>query len=92
MAKGRKTGGRRAGTPNKSTAEVKAYAQQFDKEAIDILMAIARNKKAHEKARVAAAILGLGDLTGMVVPPRLPARAGHGPHQRGSGPRPACPC
>lgn len=54
MAQGRKTGGRRRGTPNKATADVKAYAQQFTTEAVDILMAIAR-QGAIEVARVMAA-------------------------------------
>ena len=54
MARGRKTGGRTKGTPNKTTAEVKKHAQQYDKESIDLLMAIGRNVKADEKARVMA--------------------------------------
>lgn len=54
MAQGRKTGGRAKGTPNKATAEVKAYAQQFTKEAIDGLVAIARNPAYAEMARVIA--------------------------------------
>jgi len=54
MAKGRKTGGRVKGTPNKATAEVRAYAQQYSTECIDGLMAIARNKKCVDVARVMA--------------------------------------
>ncbi len=34
MAKGQKTGGRTAGTPNKATAEVKAIAQKYGPDAI----------------------------------------------------------
>ncbi len=42
MAAGRKkgtekTGGRRKGTPNKSTVQVRAYAQEFGEDAISIL-------------------------------------------------------
>ena len=54
MARGRKTGGRVKGTPNKATAEVKAYAQQFTKACIDGLMEIAMNTKAVDVARVMA--------------------------------------
>lgn len=54
MAQGRKTGGRTKGTPNKATAEVKAYAQQFTKQAIDILLQIALTGEV-EVARVMAA-------------------------------------
>jgi len=42
MAKGRKTGGRTKGTPNRSTGVLKAYAQQFDEEAIDFLVSVMR--------------------------------------------------
>lgn len=44
MAKGRKTGGRLKGTPNKSTAAIKAYAQQHDQEVIDFLIAVVRGQ------------------------------------------------
>ena len=43
MAKGHKTGGRRKGTPNKATAEVRALAQQYTAECIDRLAEIARD-------------------------------------------------
>lgn len=55
MAQGRKTGGRQKGTPNKATADVKAHAQQYTIEVIDILIEIARNAGAVEIARIAAA-------------------------------------
>ena len=35
-----KTGGRLKGTPNKSTAEIKAYAQEFGKDAISVISLI----------------------------------------------------
>lgn len=59
MAAGRKkgttkTGGRRAGTPNKSTAEVKAYAQKFGQDAIGILADLMYHSE-DEKTRIAAA-------------------------------------
>jgi hypothetical protein len=54
MALGRKTGGRVKGTPNKATAELKAYAQQFTKQAIDILVRIATSGE-NEVAAVMAA-------------------------------------
>lgn len=37
MAQGKKTGGRQAGTPNKSTAEVRAFARNYGPEAIELL-------------------------------------------------------
>ena len=59
MAAGRKkgtakTGGRRAGTPNKSTAEVKAYAQEFGQDAIGILTELMYHSE-DGKTRIAAA-------------------------------------
>lgn len=53
MAKGRKTGGRVAGTPNKATRALKEYAQQFTQEAIDGLVTLGRTAES-EQARVAA--------------------------------------
>ena len=49
-----KTGGRQAGTPNKFTAEVKAYAQEFGQDAIGILANL-MYKSENEKTRIAAA-------------------------------------
>lgn len=54
MAKGRKTGGRTKGTPNKATAALRVYAQRFTTEAIDGLVAIAKNRKCADVARVMA--------------------------------------
>lgn len=55
MAQGRKTGGRVKGTPNKATAEVKAYAQKYSTAAIDMLVQIMLSEAADAKARVMAA-------------------------------------
>ena len=54
MALGRKTGGRTAGTPNKRASELKAYAGKFTEEAINGLLAIAREDKMPPQARVGA--------------------------------------
>lgn len=53
MAKGIKTGGRKAGTPNKATADVKAVAGRYSAEAVDILIGIARASES-DAARVSA--------------------------------------
>ena len=53
--KGKKTGGRQKGTPNKTTGGVRAYALQFTQEMTDVLVAIARNTKASASARAYAA-------------------------------------
>lgn len=53
MAKGKKTGGRKAGTPNKLTADVKALACQYTPQAIAELARLA-TKAESETARVAA--------------------------------------
>ena len=54
MAKGIKTGGRKAGTPNKATAEVKELASKFAPAAIVELARLATEAES-EAARVAAA-------------------------------------
>ncbi len=61
MAKRQKTGGRRKGTPNKVTAEIRDAAQQYTVEALGGLAEIARNGDS-DAARVAAwkAILDRG--------------------------------
>ncbi len=53
MATGKKTGGRRKGTPNKATAEIRKYAQKYTKDALDGLAHIARTSES-DSARVAA--------------------------------------
>jgi hypothetical protein len=51
---GERRGGRQKGTPNKATAELKEYAGQFTKQAVDALVRIMAKGKS-EQARVAAA-------------------------------------
>jgi acylphosphatase len=53
MAKGRKTGGRVAGTPNKATADIKAIAQEYTPEAMKALKQIIQTGSP-DTARVAA--------------------------------------
>lgn len=55
MAHGVKTGGRQAGTPNKTTASVKELAQQYVEDALSVLSDIMRDDTAPHAARVAAA-------------------------------------
>ena len=55
MARGRKTGGRKAGTPNKATADIKAVAQEYGPQAIAVLVEIVNDKGAPHASRVAAA-------------------------------------
>lgn len=49
-----KSGGRKVGTPNKATASVKAIAQAYTVEAVEILVGIARDGDAPPAARVSA--------------------------------------
>lgn len=53
MAKGQKTGGRVAGTPNKATAEIKAIAQKHGPAAIKEAVRI-MTKSESDQARMAA--------------------------------------
>ena len=50
-----KTGGRKAGTLNKVTAEVRTLAQQHGEDAIQTLASIMRDPTRSETARIAAA-------------------------------------
>ena len=54
MAKGRKTGGRVAGTPNKATADLRELAGVYTKEAVLVLVTVMRGSPI-PAARVAAA-------------------------------------
>lgn len=54
MAIGRKTGGRKPGTPNKATAEIRDAAQRYTAEALGVLCDVMRTGTS-EQARVAAA-------------------------------------
>ena len=53
MAQGHKTGGRKAGTPNKATAELKTIARQYTDAAVKELARLAL-EAASEQARVSA--------------------------------------
>lgn len=53
MAQGVKTGGRKAGTPNKATAELKALAREYTGEAMERLVEVIRSTDS-DAARVAA--------------------------------------
>jgi len=50
---GRKTGGRQPGTPNKTTAEIRAVAQQYAPDALKELARLAMEAES-ESARIAA--------------------------------------
>ena len=67
MAKGQKTGGRKAGTPNKATSEIKAVAREYGPKAVAKLAELAglvdgTAAAESEQARIAAlnAILDRG--------------------------------
>ncbi|MEW9624687.1 hypothetical protein [Rhodanobacter geophilus] len=55
MASRKKTGGRKAGTPNKVMTDVRAVAQGYGCDAIEALAAIMHDATAPPAARVAAA-------------------------------------
>ena len=55
MAHGIKTGGRQAGTPNKTTASIREAAQQYTDEALKTLVEVMGDETAPHAARVAAA-------------------------------------
>lgn len=54
MAKGEKTGGRQAGTPNKANAELRQFAQKYTIDAVKGLLAIAKDTEVPPAARVGA--------------------------------------
>ena len=54
MAHGHKTGGRVAGTPNRSTASVRAIAGQYSAEAISTLVQLMRHSE-DDRTRLVAA-------------------------------------
>jgi hypothetical protein len=76
--KGQKTGGRRKGTPNHATADVKALASVYTAAAVRLLASVMLNTKAPLMARVMAADKLLDRACGR------PAQAHAGPS--GSGP------
>ena len=55
MASRVKTGGRQAGTPNKTTASIREAAQQYTDEALKTLVEVMGDETAPHAARVAAA-------------------------------------
>ena len=55
MANRVKTGGRQAGTPNKTTASIREAAQQYTDEALKTLVEVMGDETAPHAARVAAA-------------------------------------
>lgn len=52
--KGRKTGGRAKGVPNKATREIKALAQKYTNEALKTLVQVMQTSES-DQARVSAA-------------------------------------
>ena len=54
MAKGNKTGGRKKGTPNKATADIKAVAGEYSEQAVRTLVSVMDSSDS-DAARVAAA-------------------------------------
>lgn len=50
-----KIGGRQKGTPNKATADIRALAQRYGQDALDVLHDIMTDKQRPAAARVAAA-------------------------------------
>lgn len=57
MAKGKKTGGRKAGTPNKATADVKAAAQVYTSEAVEKLAYWMRSDNAKASVQACNSLL-----------------------------------
>ena len=57
MAHGVKTGGRQAGTPNKSTSSIKEVAQRYSIDAIETILSIMQDAQAPVSARLQAASL-----------------------------------
>lgn len=53
--KGTKTGGRKAGTPNKSTADLREAAQQFTADALQTLVDVMKDEGQPAAARISAA-------------------------------------
>lgn len=53
--KGTKTGGRKAGTPNKSTADLREAAQQFTADALQTLVDVMKDDGQPAAARISAA-------------------------------------
>ncbi len=54
MALGRKTGGRKKGTPNKVQSPIKEAAREYTQEALEILAGVMRDEAQPASARVSA--------------------------------------
>ena len=54
MAKGMKTGGRKVGTPNRATADIKAVTGAYTSEAVQTLVDLMRNETTPPAVRLAA--------------------------------------
>ena len=55
MAKGMKTGGRKVGTPNRATADIKAVTGAYTSEAVQTLVDLMRNENTPPAVRLSAA-------------------------------------
>ena len=88
--RGQKFGGRRPGTPNKVTAEIRDVARQYGPQAIATLVGLMRSSRS-EKVRMAAAELlldrGYGRVAQAVAGPLVNVNVGLPP----SGARPLSP-
>ena len=55
MAKGMKTGGRKVGTPNRATADIKAVTGAYTLESVGVLVDLMRNETTPPAVRLSAA-------------------------------------
>lgn len=79
MAKGRKTGGRSAGTPNKTTAEIREAARAHGDAALAVLARI-MTESVNDTARIAAAREILDRAYGKA-PQAITGEGGEGPQR-----------
>ena len=68
MAKGMKTGGRKAGTPNRVTASIKETAGAYSSEAVQTLVDLMRNETTPPAVKLSAANALLDRAHGKPVP------------------------
>lgn len=68
MAKGMKTGGRKVGTPNRATADIKAVTGAYTSEAVGVLVDLMRDETTPPQTRLAAANSLLDRAHGKPVP------------------------
>jgi len=81
MARGRKTGGRKPGTPNKRTAEVVARLESLDCDPIEGMVRIAEEEMAKEDGDRALAGSMYRELAQYVFPKRRAVEVGGDPAQ-----------